>query len=193
MLLADHDLAVSTTAVRVAISSGADAHSALLAGLAAADSPQHVAASLQAHDWLGTALDAPQDLLDVALAGERPPPGFGHLVYTEADPRAQILLDRLRPTVPAQQWTALTMLEQELLERRGWVLNIDLAMALLVHTHGLPRHAGPAIFACARTAGWIAHALEELAEPAMRFRLRGVYSGDRGPRRSEQSAAPTLD
>lgn len=184
VLLADHDLAVSTTAVRVATSSGADPYSALLAGLAAADSPQHVAASLQANDWLATALAAPQDALDAALASERPPPGFGHLVYTEADPRAQILLDLLAPTVPAQQWAAITALEQELLERRGWVLNVDLAIALLVRTHGLPRQMGPAIFACARTAGWTAHALEELAEPAMRFRLRGVYSGDRrGSRR----------
>lgn len=45
VLLADHDMAVSTTAVRVAVSSGADPYSALLAGLAAADSPLHVAAS----------------------------------------------------------------------------------------------------------------------------------------------------
>lgn len=184
VLLADHDLAVSTTAVRVAISSGADPYSALLAGLAAADSPQHVAASLQANDWLGTALAAPQDALDAALVSDRPPPGFGHLIYTEVDPRAQILLDLLAPSVPTQQWAAVTLLEAELLERRGWVLNIDLAIALLVRLHGLPRHVGPAIFACARTAGWTAHALEELAEPAMRFRLRGIYSGERGRRSS---------
>lgn len=179
VLLADHDLAVSTTAVRVAISSGADAYSALLAGLAAADSPQHVAASLQAHDWLGAALHAPQEALDAALADERPPPGFGHLVYTEQDPRARILLDLLRPSCSEEEWEAVCLLEQEILERRGWVLNVDLAIALLVRTQRLPRHSGPVIFACARTAGWAAHAIEELEEPAMRFRLRGVYSGVR--------------
>lgn len=179
VLLADHDLAVSTTAVRVAISSGADAYSALLAGLAAADSPAHMAASLQVIDWLAGASASPQHALDVALAGERPPPGFGHLVYTEADPRAQLLLDRLRPLADPADWAAVGLIEQELLERRGWVLNVDLAIGLLVRSLRLPRHTGPVLFACARTAGWTAHALEELAEPAMRFRLRGVYSGAR--------------
>ncbi|WP_162802006.1 citrate synthase [Ornithinimicrobium murale] len=181
VLLADHDLAVSTTAVRVAISSGADVYSALLAGLAAADSPHHIAASLQANDWLATAVRDPHEVLDVALAAERPPPGFGHLVYTEQDPRAQVLLDLLEPRCAPAEWAAVMTVEQELLERRGWVLNVDLAMALLVRALGMPRDAGPAIFACARTAGWTAHALEELAEPAMRFRLRGVYSGRRRP------------
>lgn len=178
VLLADHDLAVSTTAVRVAVSSGADAYSALLAGLAAADSPLHMTASVQVVDWLGPALDAPQDALDAALAGGRAP-GFGHVVYTEQDPRAQPLLEAIRGDVPAQRWEALRWLEDELLERRGWVLTVDVALAMLVLTYGLPRWGGVALFACARTAGWTAHAIEELAEPGMRFRLRGVYSGPR--------------
>lgn len=182
VLLADHDLAVSTTAVRVAVSSGADPYSALVAGLAAADSPHHMAASLQALDWLAGALRSPQQALDAALVGTTPPPGFGHLVYTEQDPRAQLLLDQLRGDLSEQQWETVLFLKEELLARRGWVLNVDLALALLVRRHRLPRHAGPVIFACARTAGWTAHAIEELTEPAMRFRLRGIYSGDRRSR-----------
>jgi citrate synthase len=178
VLLADHDLAVSTTAVRVAVSSGADPYGALLAGLAAADSPLHMTASLQAVDWWRSARAAPQDALDAALTRGRPP-GFGHVVYTEQDPRAQALLDLLRPDVAEEEWEVLRRLEAELLERRGWVLNVDLALALVVHAHGLPRWAGAAVFACARTAGWTAHAIEELGEPGMRFRLRGVYSGPR--------------
>lgn len=178
VLLADHDLAVSTTAVRVAVSSGADAYSALLAGLAAADSPRHMTSSSQVVDWLGPALAAPQDALDGALAGGRAP-GFGHVVYTEQDPRAQALLELIRPEVPVRRWDALRWLEGELLERRGWVLTVDVALAMLILTYGLPRWGGAALFACARTAGWTAHAIEELAEPGMRFRLRGVYSGPR--------------
>lgn len=178
VLLADHDLAVSTTAVRVAVSSGADPFSALLAGLAAADSPRHLTASLQALDWLSGAVHDPQAAIDVALAGARPP-GFGHVVYTEQDPRAQLLLERLEPECDRAELAALRGIESELLDRRGWVLNIDVGLALLVRTLGLPRDAGPVIFACARTAGWTAHAVEELQEPGMRFRLRGVYSGPR--------------
>lgn len=179
VLLADHDLAVSTTAVRVAISSGADAYSALVAGLAAADSPQHMRAGLAVLDWLPRALSAPQEVLDEALAGERPPPGFGHVVYVDQDPRAQILLEHLANGLSSDQWAAIQVIEEELHARRGWVLNIDLALALLVRLHGLPRHTAPMLFACARTAGWAAHAIEELEEPGMRFRLRGIYSGAR--------------
>lgn len=178
VLLADHDLAVSTTAVRVAVSSGADPYGALLAGLAAADSPLHMTSSSQVVDWLPGALAAPQDALDAALARGRPP-GFGHVVYTEQDPRAQALLELLRADCPPEHLEALRWLETELMGRRGWVLNVDAGLALLVLTYGLPRWAGAAVFACARTAGWTAHALEELAEPGMRFRLRGVYSGPR--------------
>lgn len=180
VLLADHDLAVSTTAVRVAVSAGSDPSSALLAGLAAADSPRHVGASVRAVDWLRAALQDPRHALDTALA-DGPPPGFGHVVYTDQDPRAQLLLDRLLPDCAPPVREALLLLERELLERRGWVLTVDVALALLVLEHGLPRDAGSVVFACARTAGWTAHAIEELAEPGMRFRLRGVYTGARRP------------
>jgi citrate synthase len=178
VLLADHDLAVSTTAVRVAVSSGADPYSALLAGLAAADSPLHLTASLQALDWLSGAVRDPRGAIDAALAGGRPP-GFGHVVYTEQDPRAQLLLDRLERECDPGELAAVRLIESELLARRGWVLNVDAGLALLVRALGLPRDAGPVIFACARTAGWVAHAVEELQEPGMRFRLRGVYAGPR--------------
>lgn len=180
VLLADHDLAVSTTAVRVAVSSGADPYSALLTGLAAADSPLHIAAPLRAADWLAGAVHDPQAALDAALVSG-PPPGFGHVVYTERDPRAQLLLDLLTPHTDEPELATLRLIEHELLERCGWVLTIDVALALLVRCFDLPREAGVAIFACARTAGWTAHAVEELAEPGMRFRLRGVYIGERRP------------
>lgn len=178
VLLADHDLAASTTAVRVAVSAGSDPYSALLAGLAAADSPLHVAASLDVTDWLRASLRDPQRALDSALARSTPP-GFGHVVYTEQDPRADVLLHRLRQDCDPGAWAALRHLEHELLQRRDAVLTVDVALALMVLTYGLPRDAGAVIFACARTAGWTAHAIEELAEPAMRFRLRGVYTGAR--------------
>ena len=178
VLLADHDLAVSTTAVRVAVSSGANAYSALLAGLAAADSPLHLTASLRAGDWLAGAMRDPRAALDAALLGG-PPPGFGHLVYTESDPRAQLLLDRLAPHAVEGELAALRLIEEELLERCGWVLNVDLALAMLVRCFDLPRDAGVVLFALARTAGWTAHAVEELTEAGMRFRLKGIYSGPR--------------
>jgi citrate synthase len=54
--------------------------------------------------------------------------------------------------------------------------NVDLALAALGHVTGMTRGAGEAIFAVARVAGWIAHALEEY-DRATPIRLRAVYTG----------------
>lgn len=179
VLLTDHDMAVSTTAVRVAVSGGADLGTALVAALATADSPLHVGAPTVAHGWLRAALEDPRAALDAALAADRPPPGFGHVVYEERDPRADELLRRLRGRCAPQVVEALDLVAGELLERRGWPMTVDLPLALWSLVDGLPRETGSAVFAVARTAGWTAHAVEELAEPGMRFRLTGLYTGER--------------
>lgn len=179
VLLADHDLAVSTTALRVAVSVRADSYSCLLSALAAADSPAHVAGPHAAHSWLAGALADPQAALSHALHQPRPPPGFGHAVYVEVDPRAEELLQRVLPRCDPGVVEAITRLRTELRDRRGWLTSVDLALGLLTLTSGLAPQAGPVVFACARVAGWTAHAVEERAEAALRFRLRGVYSGPR--------------
>jgi citrate synthase len=179
VLLADHDMAVSTTALRVAVSGGADTCSALLAALATADSPLHVMAPSAAYGWLRSALEDPRAALGQALAGDRPPVGFGHVVYERSDPRAEELYRRLAVRCTAEVTDAVDLLRTELLDRRGWPMTVDLPLALWALVDGLPREAGSAIFAVARTAGWTAHALEELDEPGMRFRLRGIYTGVR--------------
>lgn len=179
VLLADHDMAVSTTALRVAVSGGADLYSALLAALATADSPLHVMAPATAVGWVREALDDPHAVLGQALASDRPPIGFGHRVYQHVDPRAEELYRRVTARADRAVTDAVDLVRGELLERRGWPMTVDLPLALWTVVEGLPRDAGPALFATARTAGWTAHALEELEEPGMRFRLTGIYTGER--------------
>ena len=60
--------------------------------------------------------------------------------------------------------------------------NIDLALAVLTLSSGMAPEAGEAVFAVARTAGWIAHALEEYEERPLRLRPSGHYTGPRPPR-----------
>ena len=55
--------------------------------------------------------------------------------------------------------------------------NVDFALATLTRSPAWCRGAGEAIFAVARTAGWLAHAMEEYAEPAPLLRLRASYTG----------------
>jgi citrate synthase len=173
ILLADHGLAVSTVAARVAASARANLYAVVSAGLGALDGHYHGAASTLAYRFLADALKDPVGALSDRLrAGDRIP-GFGHRVYQRRDPRAEMLFDLLRDE-PVMQ--AVDAINAELAERQ--FPNLDLAVAALMHAHDLRPDAGEALFALARTIGWTAHALEEYAEPGLRFRALGVYTGE---------------
>jgi citrate synthase len=174
VVLADHDLAVSTLAARVAASARANPYAVVSAGLGALDGPQHGAASTLAHRFLAEALADPVAALAERLRTGSPLPGFGHRVYRAADPRTALVLDRLGDG-PAR--AAIDAVAARLAGRPGGFPNVDMALAAVVHAHDLRPDAGEAIFAVARTVGWIAHALEEYVAPGLRFRAEGVYTG----------------
>jgi citrate synthase len=180
VLLADHDLAASTLAARVAASALANPYAVVSAGLGAVDGRRHGAASTLAHRFLADALDDPVAALADRLRSGDPVPGFGHRIYRTRDPRAGLVLDLLGD-VPVR--AAVDAVTERLAGRPGGFPNVDLALAAVVHAHGLPAGAGEAVFAVARIVGWIAHALEEYAEPGLRFRAEGVYTGPRPPGR----------
>lgn len=170
ILLADHGLAVSTIAARVAASSRANLYAVISAGLGALDGHLHGAAPTLAYDFLGRALADPTKALSDQLRSGEPVPGFGHTIYQQRDPRAEVLLGMLgdHPVVG---------IVEELTARVPSFPNSDLALAAILHAHGLPGEAGEALFAIARMIGWTAHALEEYAAPPLRFRTLGVYTG----------------
>lgn len=176
ILLADHDIAASTLAARVAASTRAHPYAVVGAGLAALDGPLHGAASGLAYNLITEAVesrDAVGTIADYLRAGDRIP-GFGHDLYPDGDPRAQVLLKTLRKG-PVRDAT-LRIIET-MRTRSGVHPNIDLALAAVTLEHGMPQHAGEAIFAVARTAGWIAHALEEYEARPLRFRFSAQYAG----------------
>lgn len=179
VLLADHDLALSTTAARVAASVRSDPYSVLLAGLAAARSPAHGTASRAARDLLVDTVADPARVLGDCLAGTRPPYGFGHRVLQQADRRADHLLALVLPRAAPRVRDAVATLVDGLWERRGLPPNVDFALAVLTVVEDLRPDSGEIVFALARMAGWTAHAIEEYAEEPLRFRLRGVYVGQR--------------
>lgn len=154
----------------------ANPYAVVSAGLGAVDGRRHGAASTLAHRFLADALDDPVAALADRLRSGEPVPGFGHRVYRTRDPRAGLVLDLLGD-VPVR--AAVDAVARRLAGRPGGFPNVDLALAAVVHAHGLPPDAGEAVFAVARIVGWIAHALEEYAEPGLRFRAEGVYTGPR--------------
>jgi citrate synthase len=184
VLLADHELATSTLAVRIAASTRADLYDAVLAGLGTLGGPFHGAAGDRACRLLLRAEDdGVEDALDEALALRNNLPGFGHPVYTE-DPRLAPLLESIR-RLPSPKKLALVDQVLESAERRGLRQpTVDFGLAALAFVTGMESDAVTAMFTIARVAGWTAHYLEEIEETPLRFRPRAVYaiSGQDTPR-----------
>jgi citrate synthase len=103
-----------------------------------------------------------------------PLPGFGHPLYPDGDPRATTLLGLLDDG-PVRE--CATRLIEAMRARSGAHPTIDFALAALTLRNGMPADTGEAIFAVARTAGWLAHALEEYADRPSRFRPSARYVG----------------
>ncbi|MBT2481920.1 citrate synthase family protein [Streptomyces sp. ISL-94] len=184
-LLVDHDLAASTLAVRVAASARAHPYAAVSAGLGALEGPLHGAAGRLAHRMLAEVLErggAAPVVAEYLRAGRRVP-GLGHRLYKGGDPRAQALFARLDDLPQAGPALGAAREVAEVMARQGGGLhaNVDLALAVLTVACGMPAEAGETVFAVARTAGWIAHALEEYQERPLRMRPSGEYHGPRPP------------
>ncbi|WP_406441401.1 citrate synthase [Streptomyces sp. NBC_00631] len=183
-LLADHDLAASTLAVRVAASARAHAYAAVSAGLGVLEGALHGASSGLAHRMLLDVLDqgsAVTVIADELRAGRRIP-GLGHRLYQGEDPRARALFALLEE-VPRAEPALLAARDIVATTARHAPLhaNVDLALAVFTASCGMPATAGETIFAVARTAGWIAHALEEYGERPLRMRPSGHYIGPKPP------------
>ena len=181
VLLADHELAASTVAARVAASVRADPYAVASAGLAAVSGTLHGGASLGIEDLLRE-IDRPDRAASVVgtrlRRGERLR-GFGHRLYPAGDPRARVLLDRLRAAAAGSPRLEVVEALLETTTGRGLPEpTVDLALAALAHVTAMTRGAGEAIFAIARTAGWIAHALEEYDRNTP-IRPRAIYTGPR--------------
>lgn len=179
VLLADHELAASTVAARVAATVKADPYAVVSAALGVVSGPMHGGASLGVERMLAE-IDDPRRAADAIgerlRRGERIP-GLGHAVYTSGDGRATLLLDLLREAAPGHpRLAAAEALLAEVRARRLPEPNVDFAVATLGAVAGMVTGAAQAVFAVARTAGWLAHALEEYARRSS-LRPRAVYVG----------------
>ena len=170
VLVADHELATSTLAARIATSVRASPYAAIAAALATVSGELHGSSAAAATHLL---IDASKRGAAAAIracldAGLRVP-GFGHTVYRTGDPRLSPLLEavRLLPDPPSR----FAVVEDVLAEASVRVTprpNVDFGLAALAFVGGLD--ADVPIFAVARLAGWAAHIDEELAERPLRFR-----------------------
>ena len=181
VLMADHELAASTLAARVAATTRANPYGVVAAGLGALSGPLHggvtplVLAMLRDAEVVGA-----ERAVTNAQARNPLLPGFGHKVYVERDPRAETILSLLRTTYGHSRALAIVDDVGAVCSRRsGRFANVDLALAAMAYAGDLLPGAEEVVFCVARIAGWLAHALEEYSEPPLRFRPRASYIGQR--------------
>jgi citrate synthase len=178
VLLADHELAASTMAVRIAAATRSPIYSCVAAGLGVLQGPLHGGMPLRVEDLLGQ-IRSPavtEAVIRAHLSRGDPLWGFGHPLYDDGDPRGAALLPLVLAAAPARQRKTVAAVLDFASANSLPPPTVDLALATITYCWSLPRGSGQAIFAIGRTAGWIAHAIEEY-ERRSNYRIRAAYTG----------------
>ncbi len=191
ILHADHEQNCSTNAVRGVGSSQVDPYSAVAAGIAALYGPLHGGANeavLRMLDRIETVDNVPAFLEGVKNREEKLM-GFGHRVYKNYDPRAQIIKEHVdevfEVTGKNPKLDIATELEKRALDddffiERKLYPNVDFYSGLIYEALNLPADMFTVMFAIPRTSGWIAQWLEMVTDEETKIaRPRQIYTGAR--------------
>jgi len=173
VLCADHELNASGFTARCIASTGASLRAAVIGGLAALSGGRHGGMTgLIEGVWRGLDPGRMTSQLRQHLAAGEGLPGFGHPLYPNGDPRAAALLNRM----PSRFGDAHAF-AAAVADLTGLAPNIDFALVALRRHLRLPEGAAFGLFALGRSAGWIAHAIEQ-RETRRLIRPRAIYVGE---------------
>jgi citrate synthase len=191
ILHADHEQNASTSTVRIAGSSGANPFACIAAGIASLWGPAHGGANeavLSMLQEIGSK-DKVLDYVTRAKNREVRLMGFGHRVYKNYDPRAQIMrrtchevLDALGkrndPILALAMELERVALDDPYFVERKLYPNVDFYSGIILQAIGFPTSMFTALFALARTVGWVAQWKEMIEDPSQRIgRPRQLYTG----------------
>jgi citrate synthase len=178
ILLADHELNVSSFAARVTASAGSGLAASWLAGFAALTGARHGGASGVVEAWvreIGSAARASRALARMTARGHAIE-GFRHTLYPAGDPRTTPLLQMARQIGGKSPGVRVIEAAIRYFEPRGGKPNVDVGLAALSAALGAPAGTGTLLFAVGRSAGWVAHILEQ-REAGYLLRPRARYVG----------------
>jgi len=183
----EHELPNSTFAARVIASTLADLYGALTGAVASLKGPLHGGANEAVMEMLLEAGDEEglERLIRAKLARKERIMGFGHRVYMRRmDPRAQLLKETLAQLVAAggtgSELAAMCQRGEDVMRtEKGLYPNLDYYAAPVYYLLGIPIELYTPIFFAARSAGLLAHIIEQHRENRL-YRPRVLYTGPRG-------------
>jgi len=193
ILHADHEQNASTSTVRLAGSSGANPFACISSGIASLWGPAHGGANeavLSMLEEIGTVDNIPKY---IAKAKDKDDPfrlmGFGHRVYRNFDPRANIIRQKCHEVLNsvadnnspmfelALKLEEIALKDEYFIERKLYP-NVDFYSGIIYRALNIPTNMFTVMFAIARTVGWVAHWMEMIADPMQRIgRPRQLYTG----------------
>ncbi|WP_226468005.1 citrate synthase [Luteimonas panaciterrae] len=192
ILHADHEQNASTSTVRLVGSTGANPYASVAAGIAALWGPAHGGANEAVLKMLAEIGDAKNVESAVAKAKDKESGfrlmGFGHRVYKNFDPRAKIIREMTHkvlgelgvndPLLEVALKLEEAALKDEYFIQRKLYPNVDFYSGIIYKALKIPTEMFTVMFAIARTAGWVAHWLEQQVDPEAKIgRPRQIYTG----------------
>lgn len=193
ILHADHEQNASTSTVRTAASSGANPYACLSAGIASLWGPAHGGANEAVINMLKAIGSKDNIPLFIAKAKDKNDPfrlmGFGHRVYKNYDPRANVLRETSKEVFKslgqsdnplleiATELEKIALNDQYFVERKLYP-NVDFYSGIIYEAMGIPSQLFTVLFAVARTAGWLSQWLEMNNDKSQKItRPRQLYIG----------------
>ncbi len=192
ILHADHEQNASTSTVRLVGSTGANPYACIAAGITALWGPAHGGANEAVLKMLEEIGDPKNVASAVAKAKDKESGfrlmGFGHRVYKNFDPRAKIIREMTHkvlgelgvddPMLEVAMRLEEAALQDDYFIQRKLYPNVDFYSGIIYKALKIPTEMFTVMFAIGRTAGWVAHWLEQQVDPEAKIgRPRQIYTG----------------